>query len=134
MESGREEFKKNTAFNFAGLIGCVILGFFLIILFAKRENTAGQIFSGQHGLQFITLFSLVISIAMFGVLGILEGKELAALLGAISGYVLGRVSAGEVQSAMRVPGYGEGAGTPPGGVKPQGQGPGGQGGVVPANA
>ena len=57
-------------------------------------------FSNQQGLQFITLFSLVIAIILFGVLKILEAKELSALLGAISGYVLGRVSAGEVKSAI----------------------------------
>jgi len=82
------------------LIALVILGFFGIAVFGE---IADEIFKQQSGLQFITLFSLVISIVLFGILGILEGRELAALLGAISGYVLGRVSAGDSQTAMAVP-------------------------------
>jgi hypothetical protein len=51
-----------------------------------------SIFSQQTGIQFITLFSLVIAIILFGILGILEAKELSALLGGISGYILGRAT------------------------------------------
>jgi hypothetical protein len=50
------------------------------------------IFSRESGIQFITLFSLVIAIILFGILEILHDKELAALLGGLSGYILGRVS------------------------------------------
>lgn len=78
---------------FALLVGIVIACFFGIAY--KRDKISEAIFSNQSGLQFITLFSLVIAIILFGVLKILEGKELAALLGAISGYVLGRATAGE---------------------------------------
>lgn len=39
---------------------------------------------GQSGIQFLTLFSLVIAIILFGITGILKGKELAALLGGLS--------------------------------------------------
>jgi hypothetical protein len=46
------------------------------------------------GLQFITLFSLIIAIILFGVMNILEGRELAALLGGLSGYILGRSNLG----------------------------------------
>jgi presenilin-like A22 family membrane protease len=49
----------------------------------------------QSGIQFLTLFSLVIAIILFGITDILEGKELAALLGGLSGYILGRVTDGE---------------------------------------
>jgi hypothetical protein len=49
----------------------------------------------ESGTQFVTLFSLLIAIILFGVLKILEGKELAALLGGLSGYVLGRGSCSE---------------------------------------
>src|SRR6476620_2525461 len=48
------------------------------------------IFSGETGIQFLTLFSVVIAIILFGIINILEGKELAALLGGLSGYILGR--------------------------------------------
>ncbi len=40
---------------------------------------------GQSGIQFLTLFSLVIAIILFGI----KGKELAALLGGLSGYIFG---------------------------------------------
>ena len=53
-----------------------------------------EIFRNDRGLQFITLFSLVIAITMFGLLNILEGKELSALLGGLSGYILGRSNLG----------------------------------------
>lgn len=46
-------------------------------------------------MQFVTLFSLVIAIVLFGVLKILDGRELAALLGGLSGYILGRGSRSE---------------------------------------
>ena len=40
----------------------------------------------------MTLFSLVIAIILFGITEILQAKELSALLGGISGYILGRVT------------------------------------------
>jgi hypothetical protein len=46
-------------------------------------------------MQFVTLFSLVIAIVLFDVLKILDGRELAALLGGLSGYILGRGSRSE---------------------------------------
>jgi hypothetical protein len=57
-----------------------------------------EIFRNDRGLQFITLFSLVIAITMFGLLNILEGKELSALLGGLSGYILGRSNLGGGES------------------------------------
>jgi hypothetical protein len=38
----------------------------------------------------VTLFSIIIAIILFGLTGILEGKELSALLGSIAGYILGK--------------------------------------------
>ncbi len=75
---------------FSILVGGVILGFFGIAF--RSEKVRDAIFSGESGIQFVTLFSLVIAIILFGVLGILEGKELSALLGGLSGYILGRGS------------------------------------------
>lgn len=87
-ETKEQEFKTLIAIAFAGLVGVVILGFFSI---AHRDETVRRaIFSGESGIQFITLFSLVIAIILFGITGILGAKELAALLGGISGYILGR--------------------------------------------
>ncbi|MGO6968124.1 hypothetical protein [Rhizobium leguminosarum] len=73
---------------FAILVGGVIIGFFAIAFISPAVRDA--IFTGESGIQFVTLFSLVIAIILFGVLKILEGKELAALLGGLSGYILGR--------------------------------------------
>jgi hypothetical protein len=125
IEGERAEFKRTTSAIFAMLIAGVIVGFFVVTLVTR---TAAEIFKRQSGLQFITLFSLVISIVLFGVLGILEGRELAALLGAISGYVLGRVSAHDVQSAFAASDGGPtaqspaasapGSPNPPGGASP----------------
>ena len=57
-----------------------------------RANPAvgSSIFAGDAGLQFITLFSLIIAIILFGLTDVLQGRELAALPGGISGYILGR--------------------------------------------
>lgn len=75
---------------FAVLVGGVIIGFFVIAATSKSVKEA--IFTGDSGIQFVTMFSLVIAIILFGVLKILEGRELAALLGGLSGYILGRGS------------------------------------------
>jgi preprotein translocase subunit SecF len=88
MLSPDQSFKLWASGMFAILIGVVIVGFFLLTLQDKRILEA--IFSGQAGIQFLTLFSLVIAIILFGIMGILEGKELSALLGGLSGYILGR--------------------------------------------
>jgi hypothetical protein len=84
---------------FAALVGGVILGFYVLAF--KNKDVQAQIFSGDRGIQFITLFSLVIAIILFGILGILEGKELSALLGGLSGYILGRGSHGNKSDDAR---------------------------------
>lgn len=73
---------------FAILIGAVIIGFFWTAI--KDDKVRQAVFAGQVGLQFIALFSIVIAIILFGITGILEAKELSALLGSIAGYILGR--------------------------------------------
>jgi hypothetical protein len=83
-----QKFKLMMSIAFAILIGLVILGFFLLSYVDQAIRRA--IFSGQTGIQFLTLFSLVIAIILFGITSILQDKELAALLGGLSGYILGR--------------------------------------------
>lgn len=90
MLSPEQQFKKTMSMMFAGLIGIVIVGFFFIA--ARDEKIRQAIFSGETGIQFLTLFSLVIAIILFGITQILEGKELSALLGGLSGYILGRTN------------------------------------------
>lgn len=86
-----QDFKRTMSVIFSILIGFVIFGFFVMAY--RDESVRRAIFSGQTGLQFVTLFSIVIAIILFGITGILEAKELAALLGGLSGYILGRSSA-----------------------------------------
>lgn len=90
IHTPEQSFKTTVSVYFAILIGLVIVGFF--ILSFKDETIRRAIFSGQTGIQFLTLFSIVIAIILFGVTNILQDKELAALLGGLSGYILGRYS------------------------------------------
>ncbi|HEV3484248.1 MAG TPA: hypothetical protein VG106_02500 [Vicinamibacterales bacterium] len=82
------EFRSSVTYVFGGLVVLVIAGFYVIAW--KKEGVARTIFSGEMGMQFVTLFLIVIAIILFGIMGTLEGKELAALLGGLSGYILGR--------------------------------------------
>ncbi|CAH1674573.1 exported hypothetical protein [Hyphomicrobiales bacterium] len=72
-----------------GIAVVIVIGSFFFVAY-KSESVRVSIFANDSGLQFVTLFSLVIAIILFGVLKILGGKELAALLGGLSGYILGR--------------------------------------------
>jgi hypothetical protein len=91
------QFRLWVSATFASLVAVVIMGFFFI---AFRERTVSvSIFSSDSGLQFVTLFSLIIAIILFGIINILEGRELAALLGGLSGYILGRSALAARQKA-----------------------------------
>ncbi|HJR08001.1 MAG TPA: hypothetical protein VJ842_12135 [Pyrinomonadaceae bacterium] len=83
-----QDFKLTMSIVFAILVGLVIVGFFVLAFVDDRVRRT--IFSGEAGIQFLTLFSIVIAIILFGITGILQDKELAALLGGLSGYILGR--------------------------------------------
>lgn len=91
-----QNFKKQISWSFAVLVGIVIIGFFLMAF--KDEQIRKTIFSGDAGLQFITIFSIIIAIILFGITGALGGRELSALLGGISGYILGRSSVKNLDS------------------------------------
>ncbi|WP_395341946.1 hypothetical protein PN836_020495 [Ningiella sp. W23] len=90
LEKERNSFRMMTSIAFVALVAIVIVGFYIIAL--KKENIAESIFAGEKGIQFVTIFLIVISIILFGIMGVLESKELSALLGGLSGYILGRVS------------------------------------------
>ena len=81
-------FKLKMSIAFAVLVGVVIVCFYLVAF--SNEDVKKAIFSNEAGIQFITLFAIVIAVILFGIIGILEGKELSALLGGLSGYILGR--------------------------------------------
>ena len=84
-------FRKTMSMVFAGLVALVIVGFFVISV--RDDGVRKAIFTNESGIQFITLFALVIAIILFGIVQVLKGKELAALLGGLSGYILGRGTA-----------------------------------------
>lgn len=90
LEKERNSFRMMTSIAFVVLVAIVIIGFYVIAL--KKEEIAESIFAGEKGIQFVTIFLIVISIILFGIMGVLESKELSALLGGLSGYILGRVS------------------------------------------
>jgi hypothetical protein len=78
-ETQKNQFKLYVSGIFAFMVILVIVGFFTIALRDKAVGSA--IFSNQTGIQFVTLFSLVIAIILFGITEILQAKELSALLG-----------------------------------------------------
>jgi hypothetical protein len=88
----RNRFRTNICFAFSGLIAAVIIGFFVVA--QKDEGIRRTLFASGTALQFVTIFCLIIAIILFGVVNILEGRELAALLGGLSGYILGRGNLG----------------------------------------
>jgi hypothetical protein len=117
---------------FSALVALVIGSFFLI---TYKTGIGGQILAGDSGIQFVTLFALIIAIILFGVLKILEGKELAALLGGLSGYILGRGSLGQRVGSLNVSGRADRASGPSTGTPPTDQAttPGAEEGAGPAD-
>lgn len=90
-----QNFKKQISWSFALLVAIVIIGFFIIAY--RDDEIRKTIFSGDAGLQFITIFSIIIAIILFGITEVLGGKEISALIGGISGYILGRSSIGSAK-------------------------------------
>ncbi|KUJ62119.1 hypothetical protein AR687_08830 [Flavobacteriaceae bacterium CRH] len=88
-DNRRQEFKSIVSSYFVGLISLILICFFSIIYLRSDFTLSKDLLSG-YGLQFITLFVLIIAIILFGILDILKGSELAAMLSGISGYILGK--------------------------------------------
>jgi hypothetical protein len=88
-EYKEQEFRTNISICFTILIGILLFVFFFIVYKKSDGNLAKELLSG-NGLQFITLFVLIISVILFGILSILQSSELAAILSGISGYILGK--------------------------------------------
>ncbi len=72
------------------LLMCILLYTFFKVV-SRDESVRKIIFGSDSGIQFVTLFSIIIAIILFGLTGVLEGKELSALLGSVAGYILGKV-------------------------------------------
>lgn len=89
VESGNQKFKREMGIIFSALI-LILLSLFFWFLYRKSDATIGNIFLSGNGIQFVTLFAIIISTILFGILGILEGRELAAILSGIAGFILGK--------------------------------------------
>jgi hypothetical protein len=83
-----QNFKGDISLYFAAVIGLMVILFFGVIFYDETVRTV--VFAGPTAIQFVTLFSIIIAIILFGITGILGDKELAALLGGLSGYILGK--------------------------------------------
>jgi hypothetical protein len=88
-EYKQQEFRVTISICFAALIGILLIVFFYIV-FKRSDSTLSKELLSGNGLQFVTLFVLIIAIVLFGILNILQGSELAAILSGISGYILGK--------------------------------------------
>jgi len=88
-ESRDQQFRMWISIVFSGLIAVLMLAFFAII-FRRSDTSLSKHLLNGAGLQFITVFILIIAIILFGILKILGGSELAAILSGISGYILGK--------------------------------------------
>ncbi len=84
-----QDFRIWISLTFSGLIAVILFAFFLIIYRRSDASLYKQMLSSS-GLQFITVFVLIIAIILFGILNVLGGSELAAILSGISGYILGK--------------------------------------------
>ena len=95
-QSGEQQsFRKTISTSFLFLIGIILMAYFATLYVrSKADAELAASLLNENGLQFMTLFVLIIAIVLFGILGILEAKELAAILSGIAGYVLGRGTIG----------------------------------------
>lgn len=98
-EMRQQNFRMMVSFGFMVLIGTLLVIFFFVV-YRKSGKSAYIMLLGASGLQFVTIFVLIISIIIFGILGVLGGTELAAILSGISGYVLGKNMKGEKKTEM----------------------------------
>jgi hypothetical protein len=74
---------------FAGLV-LILMAMFFAVVYLRSDKDLSSMLLTDGGLQFVTIFILIIAIILFGILNILEGRELAAIISGISGYILGR--------------------------------------------
>ncbi|HEY9104808.1 hypothetical protein [Chitinimonas sp.] len=90
LNVGSEQYIYRTVVSliFAVIVFYLVLQFFKIV--QGNDEVKKSIFAGDAGIQFITLFSIVIAVILFGILEILGANELSALLGGLSGYILGK--------------------------------------------
>jgi hypothetical protein len=88
VETEKYFYRSIVSLIFAIIVFFLVYRFFAIV--QSDDAVRKSIFSGDTGIQFITLFSIVIAVILFGILEILGSNELSALLGGLSGYILGK--------------------------------------------
>jgi hypothetical protein len=96
-EFRNQDFRIWISLTFSGLIAVLLFAFFLII-FKRSDVSLSRHLLSSSGLQFITVFILIIAIVLFGILNVLGGSELAAILSGISGYILGKGGNGTAET------------------------------------
>lgn len=101
-----QQFRLIMSVAFAILVAGLIYAFFSTLQ-KGDHSVAAAVLLGDGGLQFVTLFVLIIAVILFGILGVLEGRELAAILSGIAGYILGRGTNGREKSPTDRPVAGE---------------------------
>lgn len=91
FRDAQNQYRMIISLTFAAIVMLLVASFFNVV---RDNNTVMEsIFSGDAGIQFITLFSIVVAVILFGILEILGANELSALLGGLSGYILGKTGA-----------------------------------------
>ncbi len=100
-EYKQQQFRITISICFSALIG-VLLSVFFYIVFKRSDNTLSKDLLSGNGLQFVTLFVLIIAIILFGILSILQSSELAAILSGISGYILGKGTQRDLATTVQV--------------------------------
>jgi hypothetical protein len=95
-----QDFRIWISLTFSGLIAVLLLVFFWII-FKRSDVSLSKHLLSSSGLQFITVFILIIAIVLFGILNVLGGSELAAILSGISGYILGKGGNGTAEASAK---------------------------------
>lgn len=88
-ELQQQKFKSDISLMFILLIGFILLCFFIIIYKRSKEDFAKELLS-EYGLQFVTIFVLIIAIVLFGTLGLIDGANLTSILSGIAGFILGK--------------------------------------------
>jgi hypothetical protein len=97
-----QDFRIWISLTFSGLIAVLLFSFFMII-FKRSDISLSKHLLSSSGLQFITVFILIIAIILFGILNVLGGSELAAILSGISGYILGKGGNGSSETLVKPP-------------------------------
>lgn len=112
-EHRAQSYRQQISTYYVMLIGGFLFLFLLAVYFGASRGLHSRLLS-DSGLQFVTIFSILIAVILFGILDILKGSELAAILSGMSGYILGKNrGSGAEPSPLRQNAAAPGAAPPP---------------------